>query len=171
LIDHKSLHTWALEKLFGPIQSQIIRQDQNVRIIHLRDENGQSRTLGVVKFMNTDSLSVQDAHGKILAGGLLGKTLLDSKIDFDKEIIGTRRVKLPDWLMRDFKTEQSFSLAIFSKISLDSISTSKEQMLYAQLIEVVSPDLEDLFTKKTKPLSNIDQDLLSLMQAADLVLK
>ena len=115
-MDYESLHTCALEKLFGPIEGQIIRQDENIRIVHLRDEKGNSRTLGVVRFLNVDSKSLQDAHSKILAGGLLGKTLHESDIDFDKEIISAFHVKLPDWLKKDFNTQQGSSLALFSKI-------------------------------------------------------
>ncbi|MDA0195040.1 MAG: hypothetical protein O2887_08555 [Bacteroidetes bacterium] len=158
-----------METLFGPIQGQIIKQENNIRIVHLRDENGNSRTLGVARFLNTDHNSVLAAHTKILAGGLIGKTLIDSNIDYNKEILGSFQVKLPDWLMHDFKTLDDSCLAIYSRISLNGSSTSEEQLLYAELIEVIPPELKEIFEEKTKPLDIIEPDLFSLMETANLV--
>ena len=167
-MDYKNLHTVKLEKLFGAVMNTIVRQDEHIRIIHLKDKNGISRTLGIVRFMNVDSDVLVTAHEKILAGGLLGKTLFDSDIDFDKEFIGTVQVKLPQWLMEDFRTEQDLSLANFSKISIYIDRSSNNKFLYSELIEIIPPEVTEAFRDQIKPLDKISENLLSLFKAANI---
>lgn len=167
-MNYEDLHTSVLEKLFGSIDLRIIRQDEDIRIIQLNDKNEISRTLGVVRFLNIESKQLKIAHGKILEGGLLGKTLLDLDIDFDKEFIGKLQVKLPDWLKKDFNTQQDTSLAFFSKILVRTNSLSDRNLLYAELVEIIPPELTDVFVDKTKSLSKIDDNLLSLLKVVDI---
>ena len=167
-MDYKNLHTFTLEKIFGSIKNHIIRQNENIRIVHLQDKKGVSRTLGIVKFLNVDSDLLIGVHEKILTGELLGKTLFDSNIDFDKEFIGTFKVKLPKWLMEDFNTEQDSSFAIFSKISIYTNRLSNDKFLYSELIEIIPPELKDVFVDKTKSLYKIDENILSLFKAVDI---
>ena len=164
----ENLHTSTLEKLFGSIDLRIIRQDEDVRIVQLNDENGISRTLGIVKFFNIDNDLLVEVHEKILEGGLLGKTLFDSNIDFDKKFIGTLQVKLPQWLKKDFDTEQDSSFAIISKISIYNDRLTNDKLLYSELIEIIPPELTDVFVDKTKQLNNISLNVLSLFKSANL---
>lgn len=166
----ENLHTSTLEKLFGSINLRIIRQDKDVRIVQLNDENGISRTLGIVKFFNIENDLLVEVHKKILEGGLLGKTLFDSNIDFDKKFIGTLQVKLPQWLKNDFDTEQDSSFAIISKISIYNNRLSNDKLLYSELIEIIPPELTDVFIDKTKQLENISLNVLSLFESANLEL-
>lgn len=165
-MEYKNLHTVTLEKLFGPIKNRIIKQDENIRIIHLDDKNGVSRTLGIVRFFNIENNFLGNSHQKIVAGAMLGKTLFDSDIDFDKEFIGTVRVKLPVWLKEDFKTEQNSSLANFSKISIYTDRKADDKFLYSELIEIVPPEFANVFGDKTKPLKKLSENVLSLFKAA-----
>ncbi len=164
----ENLHTSTLEKLFGSINLRIIRQDEDVRIVQLNDENGISRTLGIVKFFNVENDLLVEVHEKILEGGLLGKTLFDSNINFDKKFIGTLQVKLPQWLKNDFDTEQDSSFAIISKISIYNDRLSNDKLLYSELIEIIPPELTDIFIDKTKQLENISLNVLSLFKSANL---
>ena len=167
-MNFENLHTSTLEKLFGYIDLKIIRQDEDVRIVQLNDEKGISRTLGIVKFFNIDNDLLVEVHEKILEGGLLGKTLFDSKIDFDKKFIGTLQVKLPQWLKKDFDTEQDSSFAIISKISIYNDRLTNDKLLYSELIEIIPPELTDVFVDKTKQLNNISLNVLSLFKSANL---
>ncbi|HMC00284.1 MAG TPA: hypothetical protein VKN14_04505, partial [Flavobacteriaceae bacterium] len=88
-MNYENLHTSALEKLFGTIKMRIVNQNPNIRIIKLNDSKNISRTLGIVKFFDVKGEDLINAHHKILAGGVLGKTLYNSNIDFDKEFIGS----------------------------------------------------------------------------------
>jgi len=164
----ENLHTSTLEKLFGSIDLRIIRQDEDVRIVQLNDENGISRTLGIVKFFNIENDLLVEAHEKILKGGLLGKTLFDSNIDFDKKLIGTLQVKLPQWLKNDFNTEQDSGFAIISKISINNDRLSNDKLLYSELIEIIPPELTDVFIDKTKQLEDISLNVLSLFKSTNL---
>lgn len=167
-MNFENLHTSTLEKLFGYIDLKIIRQDEDVRIVQLNDEKGISRTLGIVKFFNIDNDLLVEVHEKILEGGLLGKTLFDYNIDFDKKLIGTLQVKLPKWLKKDFDTDQDSSFAIISKISICNDSLSNDKILYSELIEIIPPELTDVFVDKTKQLDNISLNVLSLFKSANL---
>lgn len=167
-MEYKNLHTFTLEKIFGSIKNHIIQQDENIRIVHLKDSKGVSRTLGIVKFLNTDSDLLVDVHEKIRDGGLLGKTLFDSNIDFDKELVGTLQVKLPKWIMKDFNTEQDSSIAIFSRISIYTNRLSNDKFLYLELLEIIPPELKDVFIDKVKPLNTISENILSLFKVVDI---
>ena len=72
-MNYENLHTNSLEKLFGVIRLEIIKQDDTIRMIKLIDNAGITRTLGVVRFFNVNLLA--EVHTKILSGQLLGKTL------------------------------------------------------------------------------------------------
>jgi len=162
------LHTYTLEKKFGHIDGRIIKQDKNIRIIHLKDGKGISRTLGIVRFLNADKKVIKGAHKKIKNGGLLGKTFKDFKINFRKEFVGSLRVKLPDWLKNDFNTKQNNGFALFSNVLVSDDSLLNNEFLYAELIEIIPLDLKDLFIDKTQSLSEIDEKFNSLLKEAGL---
>ena len=129
-MDTNTLHTSTLEKLYGPVECEIIRQDDKIRIVHLKDKKGVSRTVGVVKFFNTDHNPIKSVHQTIQEGGLLGKTLQKSKIDYKKEIIGAVPVRLPDWIKNDFITDEEHSMALISKIKVRD--SSGKPLLYTE---------------------------------------
>jgi len=165
---YENLHTYTLEKIFGSITLEIVKQNDSIRIIELNDRENISRTLGVVRFVNIDGDTLKKAHHKILSGALLGKTLYDSNINFNKEFIGTVHVKLPNWLKEDFKTEHTNGFTFYSKITVDNNNHSNSDFLYSELIEVIPLELKDKFSDKINPLNNIGDNLRYLLDAADL---
>lgn len=167
-MDYQKLHTYTLEKLFGPMKGHIIRQDDKIRIIHLRDKKGVSKTLAVVRFLNIENKALKLAHKKIITGSLLGKTLYDSDIDFDKEFLGTIHVKLPNWLMKEFNTQQNSSIVQYSRVTVCDDSLLNKNFIYSELIEILPPELKDIFTNKTKAITKVDENLLSLLKEVDL---
>ena len=167
-MNYDSLHTSTLEKLFGSIKLEIVKQDDTIRIIKLIDSEGISRTLGIVRFLNIQGNSLKKAHTKILAGALLGKTLYDSDIKFNKELVGTVYVKLPNWLKEDFKTENTNGFVFYSKISVDNNTNSNSNFLYSELIEIIPLELKDKFSDRIKSLRGIDENLHYLLDAAEL---
>ena len=167
-MNYKKLHTYILENKFGQIDGKIIKQDKNIRIIHLQDKKGISRTLGIVRFLNTDNKILEVAHGKIIAGELLGKTLQEFKINFRKEFIGSLKVKLPEWLKKDFNNQHDIGLAFFSKIFVSDDSILEGKFLYSELIEIIPQDLEPLFNDETESLLQIDNNLILLLNEAGL---
>ncbi len=168
-MESKTLHTSALEKLYGPIECEIIRQDDKIRVVHLKDKKGVSRTVGVVRFYNTDHKPIKAVHRLILAGGLLGKTLQQCKIDYKKEIIGTLPVRLPDWIKNDFITEEEHSIARISTIKVNS--PTGELLLYTKIIEVLPPEFSTGHVHDTIRKQDIDEDLLPLFDSIDLIIE
>lgn len=169
-MNYEDLHTSTLEKIFGAIDLRIISQEGDIRIIQLNDKKGITRTLGIVRFWNIKGQSLKEAHNKILAGGLLGKTLYDSGINFNKEFIGSLKIKLPNWLKEDFNTEHDQGFGFLSKISVQSSSVSNNKFLYSEIIEIIHPELMEVFVDKIKPLKSIDENLLYLINKANLEL-
>lgn len=165
---YKNLHTFSLEEIFGSIKNQIIKQNDTVRMVHLMDENNISRTLGVVRFLNSNEVFLKDVHQKILSGDMLGKTLFEANIDFDKEFLGAINVELPNWLKKDFNTDQDKSLAFFSKIIINSNLANGDDYIYSELIEVIPPEIMDSFPDKTKQFQGINSSVRTLLKAADL---
>lgn len=169
-MDYKELHTYSLEQLYGPIKGQIIKQDEKIRMIHLLDENGISRTLGVVRFLNFNNKEIKEAHGKIMSGDLIGKTLHEFHLDFEKELIGSFETKLPDWLKKDFEISLDDCIVFYSKIWINTNATNKGKFLYSELIEVVPPELSEKMINKIQPLSEIEDSLLYLCKASGLTI-
>jgi hypothetical protein len=165
-MDTNTLHTSTLEKLYGPVECEIIRQDDKIRVVHLRDKKGISRTVGVVRFYNTDHKPIKAVHQTILEGGLLGKTLQQSKIDYNKETIGAVPVRLPDWIINDFRTKEEHSVAVISIINIDT--SLDGPLLYTRIIEVLPPDLSSGYEHVIIQKQDIDHDILSLLELADL---
>lgn len=168
-MDYKNLHTIALEKMYGPIKGQIIRQDERLRMIHLLDRIGISRTLAIVRFGNIKTKVLKTVHHKIINGSLIGQTLFESEIPFNKEYTGNHSIQLPEWLMKDFKTRDSEGLAMFSRIHLHPNAMEHEQSIYAEIIEIVPPYLANEFIGKAKRLFEINPDMLLLLEAAELM--
>ncbi len=166
---YRNLHTTALIKIYGPIKGQIIRQDEKVRIVHMQDGKGISRTLAIVRFGNIRTRSLKKTHQQILNGSLLGQTLYDSDIPFNKHYIGNHSIQLPLWLMKDFRTRETEGLAMFSTIHVEGATSKSEKFLYAEIIEIVPPYLVDTYRSKTLPLHEIDQNMLGLLEDAELM--
>jgi len=160
-------HTALLENLFGPIRLHIIKQENELRIVHLYDTKDISRTLGVVRFKNFDSPTIKEAHNRIVAGELLGKTLMESDIPHKKSYISTIPVRLPDWLKKDFKTAHSTSPAVYSHITLLDRECNKT-FLYAELFEIIPPDIIHLVPNTDNNSKIIDKEMMTLLGYADI---
>ena len=149
-----SLHSSQLESLVGAISCEIVDQTGNYRKVHLRDAGGISRTYAVVQFNEIMDESIREAHTKIINGGLLGKTLKQARLEYEKVCHGTFELSLPSWLRREFHTEEIIGLAIYSSIQLTHSSVSAGQKSYAQILEIVPPGLKQHFTGNAPKLNN-----------------
>ena len=163
----KQLHTALLEDLFGPIRLHILRQDSELRMVHLYDKYQISRTLGIVRFRNSNNPIIKDAHDSIVAGELLGKTLLDRNISYLKATIFQREVKLPEWLRKDFKSHIATTMANYSQITIQE-TDGNGSFLYAELFEIIPPDIIHLIPKPLNTQKILDEDLIALLGFADI---
>lgn len=165
-MNYENLHTSSLEKLFGTIKFEILKQDDTIRIIKLLDGAGTTRTLGIVRFFNINLLP--EVHDKILSGQLLGKTLCDSNIDFDKGFMGSVKVSLPQWLRDDFKSEYDVGLAFYSKIFVLGNRSQEDKFLYSELIEIIPLEIKEAFLDKVNSKKDIYDNINSLLKEANI---
>ena len=162
----ENLHTNRLEKLFGPITLHILEQNESIRIVELKDKNKLCRTFAIVKFMNINGEILKEAHDKIVKGELLGKTLCDYNIDFDREFIGSLQVKLPDWLKFDFKTNENEGFGFVSNIWVNDDSVEPNRFVFSKIIEVIPKELKKEFIHNIKPLQHLDLKILAMLNEA-----
>lgn len=167
-MNYRNLHTHTLEKLFGTITLHILKQDETIRIVELKDGGGLSRTLGLVRFLNIKGQLLRKAHDEILNGGLLGKTLCDFKIDFNKEFVGSVEVNLPDWLKENFKTLEDKSVGFISNVWIIDHDVSPNRFLFSEIIEIIPPELKNKYTDKIKPLHRVNESIHSLFIDANI---
>ena len=161
------LHTALLENLFGPIRLHVLKQEGALRMVHLFDENDISRTLGVVRFRNTTHPLIQEAHARILKGELLGKTLLAFDIPYTKTGICQYKVELPEWIRKDFMSDQKNTGANYSLITVEDQAQGKS-FTYAELFEIIPPQILDLVPQPQNGHRPNDADCTDLLGYADI---
>lgn len=168
-MNETNLHSSRLERLVGKISCELISQEGEIRKVHLLDSKGISKTLGIVKFYEVQGAELQNAHRRIVSGELLGKTLFDANIDFKKTYQGHVPVVLPEWLQNDFDTGESSSIALCSKIYINSHNGQEHNVLYANIIEVIPPTLLMDFLKVAPPLAHTEKDIEILFNASGIM--
>jgi hypothetical protein len=151
-MNKENLHTHTLEKLFGSIKLNILKQNETIRIVQLEDDTSQVRTLAIVRFFEVKGQALQEAYTKILNGSLLGKTLCEFNIEFNKELIGSIQVKIPKWLQEGFKSAEDSSMGYVSQIWVKD-STINTSFLFSEIIEIIPPELKKNYNHKVKPIS------------------
>jgi hypothetical protein len=166
---YKNLHTHTLENLFGPISLHILKQYDTIRIVELKDKECISRTLAIVRFLNIKGNDLMKAYSVIRNGGLLGKTLCDHQINFEKEQIGSIKVKTPSWLKKDFNSDEDLSLGFISNICVTD-SVTNEKFLFSEIIEIIPLELMIHYKHKIRPLEKISSDVMSLLKEAKIEL-
>jgi hypothetical protein len=165
-MNYKKLHTDALEELFGPISLHILKQNETIRIVELKDKDNLCRTFALVRFLNVKGKVLKEAHGLIVNGSLLGKTLSDFKIDFDREFIGSIQVKLPDWLKGHFKTTKDSGFGFVSHIWVNDDSVEPDRFIFSEIIEIIPPELKNEFIHNIKPINKVDLEFLEMLEEA-----
>ena len=161
----EKLHTKLLEAIFGPIKLHILRQEDNFRIVHLYDQANISRTLGIVRFADYLHPMLNGTHHKIMAGHLLGQTLSQAKIPYTKTTISRIQLSLPDWLQKEFRSNEIKALALYSHIYILEQSADAP-FLYADLFEIITPDMPDYPISPDKTTTVITKEMISLLNLA-----
>jgi hypothetical protein len=136
-------------------------------MVHLYDQNQISRTLGIVRFKNSTNPVIKEAHGKILAGELLGRALLYRNITYQKSSVLQHPVLLPEWLRKDFGSNQTTSVANYSQITIQD-GSDKGSFLYAELFEIIPPDIIHLIPKPPNNQKTLEKDMITLLGFADI---
>ena len=143
------LHSDVLEDKYGPIRSRIIRHDnvsekhkpgeEYIREAHLEDESGISRTYALT-FLEYDKSNseILGIDKKIREGGMIGKTFREHKYEIRKNVIDVFTLLIPDWLKKDFATNENFAKARVSEFYAKK--KDHEPVIYGDVLEVYSPD-------------------------------
>ena len=167
-MNRKNLHTNRLEQLFGPISLHILKQEAPIRIVELKDGNGLCRTLAIVRFLDVHGKVLKEAYKIILGGELLGKTLVDFEIDFEREYVGSIPVKLPNWLKKDFKSKENEGVAFVSNIWVNDETVLPSKFVFTEIIEIIPNELKKDFVYKENPSQKINSKTLELFKEASI---
>ena len=132
------LHTDILEKKYGKISAKIIKQDSRIRISHLIDEKGISRTFAITlinpEIKNKEVLEINE---EIKKGETIGKAFRKKGYEIKKNVIDVFLLKLNKNLKESFKTDKSEAKA---RISEFYAKKNKEApIVYGTVLEVYSP--------------------------------
>ncbi len=135
----KKLHTDVLEEKYGPIRSEVIRHDDEVREVKMIDESGISRTYALTFFTfdrsNKEVLAIDE---EIKRGGLIGKVFREHGYEVRKNVISVFVIDMPDFLKKDMGTED-----VMAKVRLSEFYAKKEEgepIIYGVVSEIYSPD-------------------------------
>ncbi|HMB65038.1 MAG TPA: hypothetical protein VKN36_18300 [Eudoraea sp.] len=159
------LHTALLEQEFGQIRLHILKQENEWRMVHLYDEEYISRTMAIVRFNNYANPVIKASHARIFEGELLGMTLLKDDIPYEKSAAARVAVTLPDWLKAEFRSSVDITMGLYSQISILD-RDKNEVFLYADLFEIIPPDILHLFPGTGKMPDIPDKEMISLLNFA-----
>jgi len=93
---NKKLHTDVLRERYGPMHSEVLRHDPEVREVHIEDNNDVSRTYALTFFTfdrgNEEIVKIDD---EIKEGGLIGETFRKHGYEVRKNVISVFVMDLP----------------------------------------------------------------------------
>ncbi len=135
----KKLHTDVLEEKYGPIHSEVLRHDSEVREIHMLDKNNISRTYALT-FINFDrkNKTLLEIDQKIQNGGLIGQVFRDYGYEIRKNVVSVFTTKLSELLKQKMATKDEEA-----KVRLSEFYAKKEgeaPIIYGTVSEIYSPD-------------------------------
>jgi dimethylaniline monooxygenase (N-oxide forming) len=121
-----------------------------------------------VKFSDFTDITLKAAHQQIIKGGLLGKTLQLAKLDFSKNYLGTFEVVIPGWLQKEFSTEETVALALYSRIVVKQPDAPSGVETYAELLEIIPPGIREHFENKAPRQHILEAGIHSLCNFGEL---
>jgi hypothetical protein len=135
----EKLHTDVLEEKYGPVNSEVIRHDSEVREVHIVDSQGVSRTYALT-FLTFDrnNQQISEIDQEIRNGGLIGKTFRDHGYEIRKNVIHVYTVELPEWLKSRFEHESDVAKARLSEFYAKK--EGEAPIIYGIVTEIYSPD-------------------------------
>lgn len=135
----KKLHTDVLEEKYGPIHSEVLLHNNEVREVHMLDENNISRTYAVTFFtFDRNNEEIFKIDNEIKNGGLIGKTFREHGYEVRKNVVSVFITSLSDSLKQKMKTVEKEA-----KVRLSEFYAKKEgeaPFVYGVVSEIYSPD-------------------------------
>lgn len=133
------LHTDFLEEKYGLIDVEVLQHDNKLRIAHLRDQTGISRTFAVTVFPQngcTDSLAKIDQQ--IRCGAAIGKAFRQQGYEIRKNVLEVFITRIPAQLQIAFDVCTDRAKARISEFLARHGEGPVE--LYGTVIEIYHPD-------------------------------
>jgi len=135
----KKLHTDVLEEKYGPVHSEVVRHDDEVREAHLIDAQGISRTYAITFFTfdrsNEELCTIDD---EIRQGGLIGKVFRDHGYEIRKNVIEVFLIDLPDAIKSKMKTDSAQAKVRLAEFYAKKLGETP--IIYGVVSEIYSPD-------------------------------
>lgn len=132
------LHTDVLEEKYGKIHSKILVHNENIRLAHLVDNKGISRTFAITLFLNDWTNDIKKINSEIKGGEPIGKAFRKHEYAIRKNVLEVYKIKIPNWLKEEFDTKDNYA-----KARLSEFYAKKRESLpvvYGIVIEIYSPD-------------------------------
>lgn len=136
-------------------------------MVHLYDAEHISRTMAIVRFKNYANPVIKSTHARIFEGELLGMSLLKDDIPFEKSAATRVTVTLPAWLKAEFRSSVNTTMGFYSQISILD-RNKNEVFLYANLFEIIPPDIIHLFPGTGNKPDTPDKEMISLLNFANI---
>ena len=135
----EKLHTDVLEGKYGPIEAQVLRHDKRVRMVHLIDKKGVSRTFALTFFPEKfASKEIELINLTIRNGQPIGKAFREYGYIVRKNVYEVYVIELPDWLKKAFKTKSNYAKARISEFYAKK--KGGKPTIYGTVVEIYSPD-------------------------------
>ena len=137
LVNH--LHTDVLEDKYGPISSKVLKHDSKIRIAHLIDSKGISRTFAIT-FLTPQRWTpkIKTINHRIQAGEPIGKAFRQYGYSIRKNVLDVYIIDIPSWLQKDFRITSPGAKARISEFLAKREGSSP--ILYGEVVEIYSPD-------------------------------
>lgn len=145
----RGLHTDALKQKYGSIRAVVLRHDskggESIRESKLVDEKGIMRTyaLALIDYDKRND-EVVKIDNEIRQGGLIGQTFQKYSYATKRNIIDTFPVHISSWMQKEFGVDAKKAKARLVEFYVRK--DDAEPMNYATMLEILSPDFEDLDT-------------------------
>ena len=125
----------VLEQTFGPTALSVMHQDEHIRVICTKAQaDGKVLEIAGTTFNEAATHQFADVHIAIVSGQPIGKAFRQSGIQFVRKVRLLRTQNVPDSLRSYFGSDTA-------TVMLVDIHVGPEETLYAQSLEVYTPDV------------------------------
>lgn len=133
------LHTDVLEAKYGQVHTRILRHDNQIRLAHLEDANGISRTFAITLFPSRPFRGeIAKINEQIKRGEAIGKAFRQNGYEVRKNVIAVYTTVLPETIRQAFMETREKA-----KVRLSEFLARKgnqKPVVYATVAEIYSPD-------------------------------
>lgn len=132
------LHTDVLEEKYGEIFSKLIKHNNKIRIAHLVDKKGISRTYAITFFDYPLNEEIKKINESIKDDNPIGKEFRKEGYSIRKNVVDVFITKMSKKLQQKFKTKEKFAKTRLSEFYASKKNKNPE--IYGIVAEIYSPD-------------------------------